>query len=253
VNYTINYDRVYDMKTLVLIHGFGVDSRVFEPISEELSRAYEILLVDLPGHGKTDVPFDNFEHCSHVIANVISSSSSNRVSVLGWSMGGQIILRLPELVPGRIESLTLLSSTPKFVASEEFKFGYNKSVFKKFFKGVKSDTARAMRGFYELMFSRTEESAPYLVQLKNMMPKENTLVKCMGSLEKDDQRDILPKISMPTLIISGSEDEICSPQASVYMAKKIPNAKLITFDGGGHMLQLTRSGELIDAIKTFVG
>jgi len=236
------------MKTLCLIHGFGVDSRVFEAFANRLSKSYEIILIDLPGHGSTGIPFKDFKDSSEFLIDVINETTDSKVNLLGWSMGGQIALRAVSKAPELFENLVLLSSTPKFVASEDFPHGYNRAVFNKFYKGIKSDHKKAMEGFYELM----EADLSITELMQTMIPSKNSLEKCMRAFEDDDQRYVLSKIEIPALIISGSEDKICNPEASKFMSEKIAGSKLKIINGAGHAIHLTREKELIDEIKAFI-
>ena len=240
------------MKTLFLLHGFGVASRVWEPVSYQLSNRYEVLIPDLPGHGETVVPFSGIRDAASRLEYVINEAKLSKLNVVGWSMGGQVALELCKLAADKIDSLILLSSTPAFT-SENFEFGYNLAVFNKFQKGIKKDHEKAMRGFYKLLFSKHEDPSPYLDLLEGQMPSKRTLLSCMKAMRDEDQREVLPEISCPVLILSGSDDKICSPQASNFMAGAIRGSKLKVFKDAGHALLLTRKKELIDAIKNFVG
>ncbi len=53
-------------KYLVMLHGFGCDSRTFTSIGTKLSKDYEALMVDIPGHGQTKGEFRDFSFSAHV-------------------------------------------------------------------------------------------------------------------------------------------------------------------------------------------
>jgi pimeloyl-[acyl-carrier protein] methyl ester esterase len=240
------------MKTLFLLHGFGTNSRVWEPSAYELSSRYEVLIPDLPGYGETIVPFEGIRKAAETLANMIKEAKLPKLNVVGWSMGGQIAIELYDIMPAKFESLVLLSSTPKFT-SKDFEQGYNISAFKKFSRAIKQDHIKAMDEFYRLMFSERENAEEHLNFLKDQMPQNETLVAGMSALESEDQRNKLAQISVPTLILTGTEDKICEGGASRFMASKISSSTLKVFGGAGHALQLTGKKEFVNAVKEFIG
>jgi pimeloyl-[acyl-carrier protein] methyl ester esterase len=240
-------------KRLVMLHGFGCDSRVFASIGTKLSKDYDVWMVDIPGHGQTKEDFRSFHYSAYTILHALEGHLKSPYALLGWSMGGQIALEMHEQDPKLIESLILVSSTPKFVASEDFEKGMNKAVFNKFRKGLKENLEKTMSDFYSLMFSDNENGSLYLSNLQSQTPSQITLMDSMDSFEKYDERKFLPKISVPTLIITGDKDKVIDYKASVFMSKEIKGSMVRILKGAGHAPHLTRERELIDEISKFIG
>ena len=247
-----------------MLHGFGCDSRVFASIGTKLSKTYDVLMVDLPGHGQTKEEFRDFRFSAYTIIHALDQYLEEPYSLLGWSMGGQIALEMfgqkkehkcdhagckHEL----FESMILISTTPKFVHSDDFPVGMNKAIFNKFRKGIETDAKAQLDDFYKLLFSAKEDGSKFIPGLKEQEPKQKTLVDCMSSFEKFDERKILPKINIPTLIITGDEDNVIDPKASYFMSQEIKGSSLKVFKGAGHAPHLTREKEMIDEIEKFLG
>jgi pimeloyl-[acyl-carrier protein] methyl ester esterase len=105
---------------LVLLHGWGLNLRVWDGLTRELSKSFRVITVDLPGHGrspwnpKARTPAEQAWQVHAALA-----SRSDRYSLLGWSMGGQIAIDLAAAMPGSVERLVLVATTPRFAASED--------------------------------------------------------------------------------------------------------------------------------------
>lgn len=251
-------------KHLVMLHGFGCDSRVFASIGAQLSKDHEVWMVDIPGHGQTKEEFRSFHYSAYTILHALEGYLKSPYTLLGWSMGGQIALEMYEQSIKKcaddkcdhdhnlIESLILVSTTPKFVASEDFKEGMNKAVFDKFRKGLKDNSEKTMSDFYHLMFSDGEDGSSHLSSLQTQTPSQKTILDCMDSFEKFDERKTLPKITVPTLIMTGDSDEIINCKASMFMSQEIKNSALKVFKGAGHAPHLTREKEMMDEISKFI-
>jgi len=258
-------------KHLVMLHGFGCDSRVFASIGTKLSKTYDVLMVDIPGHGQTPPEAGQakenstfFGFAAYSILHALDQYLGEPYSLLGWSMGGQIALEMyeqksrhkcedPECGHNPIGSLILISATPKFVISDDFPVGMNKAVFNKFKNGVNGSADRSMDEFYKLIFSKNEDSGKYIEDLQKQTPGQKTLSGCMESFERSDERKTLSKITVPTLIMTGDSDAIIDPKASMYLSQEIKNSTLKIFKGAGHAPHLTREKEIIDELSRFLG
>jgi pimeloyl-[acyl-carrier protein] methyl ester esterase len=263
-------------KHLVMLHGFGTDSRVFASIGTKLSKDHDVLMVDLTGHGETKGKFESFSFAAYSILHALDRYLGEPYSLLGWSMGGQVALEMykhskkrneteeedtcdcghdhhHEHKQANIGSLILVSSTPKFVASDDFKIGMNEAVFKKFTKNIESGHEKALADFFRLMFTKDEDGSKYVDELMKYIPSQETLKECMDSFKRFDERHVLPTIDIPTLILTGDSDEIVDPKASMYMSQEIKGSTLKIFKGAGHAPHLTREKEMMDEISKFLG
>ena len=89
-------------KDLVLIHGWGMHSGIWEPIIEKFSNQYTLHLVDIPGMGRSDSidPYD-LNHLVEAISQKLPSS----FDILGWSLGSLIALKMSLLHPQKIHRM----------------------------------------------------------------------------------------------------------------------------------------------------
>ncbi|MEH6466418.1 MAG: alpha/beta fold hydrolase, partial [Porticoccus sp.] len=98
---------------LVLLHGWGSDSRIWQAILPELTQHLHVVAIDLPGFGQSpalelDVPLDKqgVEHYLDAISAVLPS----RCTLLGWSLGGMLATMLVSRYPERFNSLVTIAS-----------------------------------------------------------------------------------------------------------------------------------------------
>ena len=75
----------------------------------------------------------------------------------------------------------------------------------------------------------------------------------MDSFENFDERKILPKVNVPTLIITGDQDKVVDSKCSEFLAENIKGSRLKVFKGTGHAPFLTKEKEVIDEITKFLG
>lgn len=101
-----------DSEVLLLIHGMGSGSVAWKPISAELARQFRVILVDLPGHGKTPLPNDQPMDpmaLAEAVFETMDSQGITKFHIVGNSLGGWIALEMAVLRPAAVLSLTALA------------------------------------------------------------------------------------------------------------------------------------------------
>jgi len=100
--------------SVLLLHGFGEDGSVFESIIDELKQHATLLIPDLPGSGKSELPTTSpfsIDSLAHAMKAMLDQEQVSSCIILGHSMGGYIALAMAELFPGLLKGMGLIHST----------------------------------------------------------------------------------------------------------------------------------------------
>ena len=97
---------------LVLIHGWGMNGAVWQPIVKRLSKIFTVHVIDLPGMGFSR-PIEPVH--LHTLAEKVAEIMPANADVVGWSLGGQIAMRIALDYPDLVRRLVLVGTTPCFV------------------------------------------------------------------------------------------------------------------------------------------
>lgn len=112
---TISYRKKGTGPLVVLLHGFGMDSHIWDRIIPGLNEQFCYLLPDIPGSGQSDLPKEwTIEFLAkgiHALIDEVIGDKKEQVALVGHSMGGYIGLALAEKYPEKIKALTLFHST----------------------------------------------------------------------------------------------------------------------------------------------
>jgi pimeloyl-[acyl-carrier protein] methyl ester esterase len=196
----------------VFLHGFGTTPEIWDEVWKPRS--------SFAGFQTPNLSFDNLER----EAERVGRGMGYGVRVIGWSMGGMVAQLIAAKYPEKVEQLVLVSTTPKFIASNDFPAGLPPVLLKRLEKRIRQE---GLKAFHALVFPDGHS-----VGLANLTVEQAELE--LAALEKVDFRAVLGQIKAPTLIIHGDKDEICPLGAAIYMYGAIPGSQLVMLEGVGH-------------------
>jgi len=220
----------------ILIMGFnGTMDFWDESVLNKLSSKYKIIIFDNRGMGETTAPPGDFtiRQFADDTAGLMDALNIDRAHVLGWSMGTNIAQELALNYPQKVNKLVLYAAdcggTQAVQPSREF--------IKDLADISISEKEREKR-LYEALFPKNwlDQHPDFYEKFphpKKSIKLENVL-RQFKAMEQFSSFDRLPQITQPTLLITGTEDNLTPPENSLIMANRIPNAWLIQFQGGGH-------------------
>lgn len=99
-------------KLLLCFHGFGEDAEKFKVVEPALSYNYTMIAIDLPFHGQTKWQRDEFfmkADLKWLIEEILQHENKNRFSMMGYSLGGKIVLAAVDLFPALIDEIILVA------------------------------------------------------------------------------------------------------------------------------------------------
>lgn len=245
----------------MFVHGWCMSSAVWKFQFEGLASSLHTLAPDLRGHGRSrevsgDLSFNAF---ADDLIDLFNRLNLSKAILVGWSMGAQIALQSCAELSGRLAGMVLVSGTPCFTALDGFPHGVAESEVRGMRLKVQRNLQRALDGFYSRLFAEGElENSPAAPEIKLLLreivsPDTAAVLDALEALAGADMRHKLANISVPTLILNGTSDQICLPQASSYLKEHIPGAEQTVFPGCGHAPFLTYSTKFNAEIIRFTG
>lgn len=224
---------------IVMLHGFGLNHRVFDTLTLTLADRFEIYRPDLPGHGRSAAPASLLAAGVDALAAHVAAGLSRRVHLLGWSMGGLAALALASAQPQCVATLTLIASTPRFLAAADWPHGLDPAVLDGFAARLRVSPARTIEEFLELQVRGSAHGAGTLRALHAAIAAQGgaspaALAGGLELLRGTDLRPRLADIAAPTLVIVGQYDRITPPDAGRALAAALPSATCREIARAGH-------------------
>jgi pimeloyl-[acyl-carrier protein] methyl ester esterase len=214
---------------LVLLHGWGVNSQIWNPVSLALREKFEVVLIDLPGYGN-DHSFSG-EYSLEAVVHRIMATAPAKAHWVAWSLGATIAMRAALREPERFLTLQLISATPRFMIADDWQFGMEPAPLQAIESQICEDYQRGLKKFLLLQTeNRNLVRALHESLLAVPAPTAQTLSASLDLLKKTDLRSSIGALRTKTQVVAGASDRIVSPDASRWLANQISNAEWLPMD-----------------------
>jgi len=172
-------------------------------------------------------------------------------------MGGQIALDLAAAMPGNIERLVLVATTPKFAASADWPYGMPATALEKMATQLHTSYKRTVSDFLELQVRGSAYSEKVLAELQASLfmhgeANPEALISGLTTLQNSDLRSMLSSIRPPTLVIAGQYDRVTLPAASRALAEALPNGRYVEFHRAAHAPFLSHTAKFAALVMQFL-
>ena len=241
---------------LVLLHGWGLDRRVWQPLLPHLQACaphLPVYLADLPGYHGSSYAGEDAQAVAHALATQLPPGCT----LAGWSLGG-MLAQLAATQPGsHIARLVLIGSTSSFVQREGFACAQQPILLSAFAKAVHALPASVLPRFATLSNqgdSRAKAINRQLLALTQPpLPDQATLLAGLDWLQTLDLRAQAARITQPTLLIHGGRDGLMPLAAAQWLADHLPQAELLTLPDAAHAPFLHDPAQCAAALSRWAG
>ena len=232
VNY-IQYGK--GKKNVVLLHGWGQNIEMMDPIGKRLENLATITIIDLPGHGQSSEPKEAltiYDYCE-VVKELLDKLKIKKPILIGHSFGGRISICYASKYP--TEKLILLGA-PCIRKNTKV------SAKTKVLKGLKKVPGlNKLEGFAKKHIGSRD--------YRNASP---VMREILVNTVNEDLSDCARKIDCSTLLIWGDRDTEAPLEEAQELEKIMKDAGLIVYEGGTHYTYLEFINPVCNVIKTFI-
>lgn len=247
---------------ILWVHGLPLSLDAWYPQLNYFETKANNTVFDLRGYGRssklpndytsvTDLYMDDFK-------KVIDFCKLEKPILVGFASAGHAVLRFAALYPDLISKLIVINGSPCFLTRKDWQGGFTEDSLNKAIKMIES--ARETDEIYRVLLeaAMNETGGKPLQQLKAWYL---TLAKSCGretvkaffeNIAYDDDRDLMSKISAPTLLISSRLGKEVPSTTALFLREQIKNSQLFELNDIDHFAYATKSGLINQVIDQFI-
>ena len=236
---------------LVLLHGWGVNSGVWQFVRERLESQFRVSYIDLPGFGlNAGCKPETYDVAR--IADIVSEHLPPRCILLGWSLGGLIAQKIAAKNSTVIRKLILLACSPKFVGDSEWP-GIDLKVLAFFEQQLSQDFSKTLARFLAIQAMGSATAKADVKHIKKAIelfpnPSLEALKGGLKILAESDFRTQLSDLQIPTHWMFGKMDSLVPVEVSKQLADIQPQASYNIFAKASHAPFISHPNEFVDEL-----
>lgn len=250
----IAYDKQGSGPLVVFLHGIGGNRTNWEGQLDYFGKRFCAVSWDARGYGASDDPPQTlkFSDFADDLVRLLDALKAQRAHLVGLSMGGMIIQDFYGRYPERVATLSLVDTSSGFGGvPEEVRRDFLARRLDPLERGL--TPADIAPNVVEVLVAK---SAPAAVreQLRASLAalRKEPYKQALHAIITTDFRPVLPRITVPTLVIVGEEDQVTPPSASEFLVKNITGASLVKIPGAGHLTNIEKPEVFNSALETFL-
>ena len=242
IAYQVTGDGPFD---LVFVPGFVSHLELawrmptFAPFLELMSTYCRLIRFDKRGTGMSDRVSDapSLETRMDDVRAVMDAAGSTRAAFYGLSEGAAMAILFAATYPERTAALVVRSAIPRRMWAPDYPWGSTEEQFRREVERdlrIFGSREEAEKAVGELGQFDSDELSSFVDYLR--YGASPGAVEALHRMNREiDVRAVLPSVHVPTLIMRGSEDTVVAPEVPLYMASRIPTARVVEIPGAGHL------------------
>ena len=237
---------------LLLVHGFPLDSRMWQRQVDGLSSDLRVIAPDLDGHGSSPAgsPAHTVDAMASAVDARLDSAGIGQVHLGGFSMGGYVALAFMRLFPDRVLSLSLIDTRAN--ADNEAGREGRDAMAAKIREQGPSVAAQAM--LPKMFTGAVDDGVRREVEEWMLAQPAEALVADLAAMrDRPDSTPVLADIRVPTLVLVGDQDAITPLDAAQVLADGVAGARLVVITGAAHLAPIEQADQVNQALRDFLG
>ena len=236
-----------DSVTCVFVHGWAMNSAVWDECVGQLPDWINVIVVDLPGHGTmAGVSVSKLDDYVQALVPLVHQP----VIWVGWSLGGLAVLRLAELYPQRVATALLVATSPCFVGQAEWPCAVDANVFAQFANDLKENQQKTIRRFLALQVKGLPDVMFVVRQLQQSMQSRGqastqALAFALDILLETDLRQTLKTIDCPLHWLLGAKDALVPVELAQVLQQQYGQQNVELFPQASHAPFISHSEEFV--------
>lgn len=239
-------------RVLLAFHGYGQEAETFAVFEPWLAHDYTILSIDLPYHGQTEwggKPHLTAEDLATLVREVVREYGVERVSLMGYSIGGRVALSIMKTVPNLVDRMVLMATDGLIVNGYYFML-MRTQVGRAMFRGFlgQKDSMKAVLSMKKAGIIKDSyfRLATQVLHFENRKRQLLHAWPCLSRLihTPAELRKVIIKNHIPVTLVMGARDTVLPPRLAHRFAKGAPTVEVCVLERGHRIFDTDNAQEI---------
>lgn len=255
----VHVDGRADGRPIVFAHGFGCDQNMWRNVWPAFADEYRIVLFDWVGMGGTDprdydpVRYGTLAGYAADVTEILHELALQDVVFVGHSVSGMVGVLAAGTEPARFGRLVLVCPSPRYIDDEDYVGGFSPEDINGLLESLESNYLGWSGAMAPVIMGNPDRPALGEELTNSFCRTDPEIAAAFARVTfLSDNRADLARTPTPTLVLQCREDAIAPPEVGAYVARELPDARLVTLDATGHCPNLSAPEATVRAIRSFL-
>ncbi|MCP1761684.1 alpha/beta fold hydrolase [Bradyrhizobium japonicum] len=246
-------------RTMIFAHGFGCDQNMWRFVAPAFEKDFMTVVFDHVGAGGSDLSaYDSAKYStlSGYAKDVVEIGTELGLKdsvFVGHSVSSMIGVLAARQAPGMFGKLVLIGPSPRYIDDDGYVGGFSAQQIEELLRFLDSNHMGWSMQMAPMIMGNPDRPELGQELTNSFCSADPEIAKAFARVTfTSDNREDLAELSLPTLVLQCSEDIIAPPEVGEFVARNIPNSRMIVLDATGHCPNLSAPEEVIAAMRPFV-
>ncbi len=248
-----------DGPPIVFVHGFGCDQHMWRHVTTAFESTHRVVLMDLMGAGGSDVSaydpqrYSSLEGFAADVTDVVRELDLHDAVLVGHSVSAMLIAMSQLAEPDRVGALVMVAPSPRYINEPGYTGGFGEEDIDELLESLASNYLGWSAALAPAIMGNSERPALGEELTESFCRMNPAIARLFASVTfRSDSRDLLPQISVPTLVLQCTDDILAPVSVGEYVAERVPGGSLVLLEATGHCPHLSDPLPTTEAIAVFV-
>lgn len=247
-----------DGQPMLFAHGFGCDHNMWRLVAPHFEEEFRVICFDLAGAGGSVAAYDPERHATldgyaEDVVAICEGLDLRDVVFVGHSVSAMIGVLAHLRAPERFARLVLVGPSPRYVDDGDYRGGFSATDIEGLLESLETNYLGWSSAMAPVIMGNADRPALGAELKESFCRMDPEIARRFATATfLSDNREDLPRVDVPTLVLQSREDAIAPGYVGAYVAEAIPDSTLVVLDAVGHCPNLSAPDQTVVAIGQFL-
>jgi sigma-B regulation protein RsbQ len=248
-----------DAQPMLFAHGFGCDQNMWRHVWPAFAADHRVVLFDYVGAGGSDTAafdparYETLEGYARDVLEICAALELSDVIFVGHSVSAMIGALAAAAVPERFARLVLVGPSPRYIDDDDYAGGFTREDIEGLLDAMDSNYLGWSGQIAQVIMANPERPELGEELANSFCRSDPKIARHFARVTfLSDNRTDLARVPTQSLVLQCSDDAIAPDAVGEYVARQLPDARLVRMAATGHCPNLSAPEETVAAIKAFL-